>query len=37
MESVTYEGAYPCMHNHLINHSESILGFKEKKISGVLF
>jgi hypothetical protein len=30
MESVTYEGNYPCMHNHSINHSESILGFKEK-------
>ena len=30
MESVTYEGDYPYMNNHLINHSESILGFKEK-------
>ena len=31
MKSGTYEGAYPCMHNHLINHSERIIGFKEKK------
>ena len=30
MESVRYEGDYPCMHNNSINHSESILGFKEK-------
>jgi len=30
MESVKYEGVFPCMNNHLINHSESILGFKEK-------
>jgi len=31
MESVKYEGIYPCMHNHSINHSKIILKFKEKK------
>jgi hypothetical protein len=30
MESVKYEGVYPCMHNHSINHSKIILDFKEK-------
>jgi hypothetical protein len=30
MEIFTYEGAYPCMHNHSINHSEIIFGFKDK-------
>jgi hypothetical protein len=30
MESVKYEGVYPCMHNHLINNSERINDFKEK-------
>jgi hypothetical protein len=37
MESVTYEGDYPYMHNHLINHSECILGIKKKKIMVYLF
>jgi hypothetical protein len=32
MESVTYKGDYPYMHNHLINHSEIILCVKEKKL-----
>jgi hypothetical protein len=32
MESVKYEGVYPYMHNHSINHSEIILYFKEKNL-----
>jgi hypothetical protein len=30
MESVKYEGVYPCMHNHSINYSKIFLDFKEK-------
>jgi hypothetical protein len=30
MESVTYEGDYPCMHNHPISHSDNILASRRK-------
>jgi hypothetical protein len=30
MESVKYEGVYPCMHNHSINHVKAFLTSRRK-------
>jgi hypothetical protein len=30
MESVKYEGVYPCKHNHSINHSKAFLTSRRK-------
>jgi hypothetical protein len=37
MESVKYEGVYPYMHNHSINHGKSIPEFKEKNLMACSF